>query len=200
MNGETLFYNKWRTNVNDIRKYAGELLNLIEILYNNDIMHRDIRNDNIFVDDKNHISILDFGFAIDFRNDTDFPCPYNLGMQFAPKHMYSDFYNLAELFECRWSRMPFVARFATELKKIDWEHYKDTEFVNKQIFATRSALKKHYNIVDYIEFFIGKYNLRKYIHNPGDFIRRFLMGNSGFKANVKKLLRKITRKLKMSIL
>ena len=195
MQGTELFHNKWSIRMLNIRKYASSILDLLEILYQNDIIHRDIHSNNIYVD-KNHIAILDFGFAVDFRRDKDFPCPWNLGMGLASKYMYSDFYNLAKIFEYRWEKMPFVQRFAAELKQIDWNHYPDKEFVEEQIARTRKALNKHFTLTDYFEYLLGKYKVRKYLKHPRRLLRRITPDLSPAKDFIKKLLRRVVRKTK----
>ena len=194
--GKGLFYSKWGIRIDNVRDYALKILEILEILYANNVMHRDIAANNILVDEKGSVSLIDFAFAIDFRHDKDYPCPWNLGMGYAPKHMYSDFYNLARIFEYRWERMPFVARFAKELKKIDWEHYSDTEFVTEQIENAKVALKMHFSFEDMCEYLLGKYKVRKYIHHPKRFFKRLLPDLSLQKEFCKKLPSRVVRKVK----
>lgn len=42
-------------------------------------------------------NIIDFGWAILFKDDLDFRCPLGLGDSFAPDYMYSDFYSFGKL-------------------------------------------------------------------------------------------------------
>ena len=172
--GEELFENRWTIKVGDVRRYAQRILDLIVDLYEHDVLHRDLTTNNILVDKHGNVSLIDFAFAIDFRNDTDYPCPWNLGMEYAPDEMYSDFYNMASVFEYRYGTMPFVKRFAAELKKIDWTHYEDTEFVQAQVELARKDLERRFSIKDFIEFGLGKYRVRKYIKHPKRFLRRVL--------------------------
>ena len=86
--------------------------------------------------------------------------------------MYSDFYNLAKLFEYRWEKMPFVQRFSSELKKIDWEHYQDTSFVTQQIALAKECLNKRFTFEDLYEYLLGKYKVRKYACHPRRLLRR----------------------------
>jgi len=172
MEGDELFSNKWGISICDIRKYATQILSQIAKLYDKGILHRDIQNGNILVDKRGNVSIIDFAFAIDYRNDKDFCCPWNLGMQYSPDEMYSDFYNLAEIFVYRYGSMPFVKRFAKELKRIDWVHYQDSDFVKKHIDSAKDALRKRYTCRDWIEFVLCKYRIQKYIKHPKKFCKR----------------------------
>ena len=194
--GRELFYNKWGLRLSYIRRYANQLLDLLEILYKNNILHRDMRPSNILVDKSGNISIIDFGFAINFRTDNEYPCPWNLGVGYAPNEMYSDFYNLAKIFEYRWEKMPYVARFANELKKIDWEHYQNAEFVANQIAFTREALNKRYTFKDWCEYLLGKYKVRKYIRHPKRLIRRLMPDMRPATEFIVKLPRRVIRKIK----
>lgn len=199
MKGKELFHDKWGIRMRYIRRDALNILHLLEMLYKNDIMHRDIHNDNIYVDDAGNIAILDFGFAIDFRTDKEYLCPWNLGMSVAPQYMYSDFYNLAGIFEYRWSAMPFVSRFANELKQIDWQHYPDSEFVEQQITRAKDALNKGFTACDYWEYFLGKYKIRKYIYHPRKLLRRVIPDMSKAEEFMRKLPNRIIRKIKKII-
>lgn len=61
----------------EILQVAGELIKIIEILDNNNIVHKDIRVSNVVVNDKNEMALIDFGLArfIDnkkYTRDMDF--------------------------------------------------------------------------------------------------------------------------------
>lgn len=47
----------------DIYKICGQLIDLIEALYNNNIVHRDIRLPNVIVKDDDELVLIDFGLA-----------------------------------------------------------------------------------------------------------------------------------------
>lgn len=47
----------------EIYKVADELLDMVEILYNNNIVHRDIRLPNVIVRENNDLALIDFGLA-----------------------------------------------------------------------------------------------------------------------------------------
>lgn len=196
LQGEELFHGKWSIRIENVRDYALKILELLETLYNKNVIHRDLAANNILVDKRGNVSLIDFAFAIDFREDKDFVCPWNLGMGYAPQTMYSDFYNLAKIFEYRWEKMPYVARFAKELKKIDWEHYQDAEFVEKQIEAVRCALQCHLTFRDYVEYVLGKYKVRKYIHHPKRLLRRLAPAVLKPFSKSYEVIKKIGRKVK----
>lgn len=194
--GQELFDGKWSIRMGNVRDYSLKIMELLETLYDNNVIHRDLAANNILVDKLGNVALIDFAFAIDFREDKDFVCPWNLGMGFAPPKMYSDFYNLAKIFEYRWERMPYVARFAKELKKIDWDHYQDSDFVHLQIAKVREALQRGFTLRDYVEYALGKYKVRKYIRHPKRLLRRVLPDMSPLKNFIKKLPGRVVRKTK----
>ncbi len=48
---------------NEIYRICGQLLDLVEILHNNDIVHRDIRPTNVILKENKDIALIDFGLA-----------------------------------------------------------------------------------------------------------------------------------------
>ena len=50
-------------NVNESRRILGEICKLLYILHNNDIVHCDIKPQNIMIDSNRKISIIDFGHS-----------------------------------------------------------------------------------------------------------------------------------------
>lgn len=103
--------------------------------------------------------------AIDFRKDKNYVMP-KLGLDGSPDYGYSDFYNIAIIFENRYGKMPFVKTFTNVLKEIDWLHYSDAEYVKEHIAEARKELAKHFNIIDLYEFMNAKYKLYKYLFHP----------------------------------
>lgn len=196
MPGTELFSNKWKIRLWQVRDYAMQILDLLTELYKKDVIHRDIRHSNILVDNKGKVSLIDFAFAVNFIEDKDFVCPMNMGMSLAPSNMYSDFYNLAMIFEQRWKKMTFVMRFASELKKIDWEHYKDKEFVLNQIQKAKNALQQRYTIADIKEYAYGHYKIEKYLSNPSLVLKMIVHVLRKPFSLTKKVAKKVVRKIK----
>lgn len=50
--------------------YAKQILEALLYCHSNQIAHRDIKPDNIFIDEYNHIKLADFGFAKQFGDET----------------------------------------------------------------------------------------------------------------------------------
>lgn len=50
-------------NKNEIYEIGSQLLELVEILHNNNIVHRDIRLPNVIIKDNKELSLIDFGLA-----------------------------------------------------------------------------------------------------------------------------------------
>ncbi len=173
MPGKEMFKNRWKIRMSNIRNYPLRIIEVLKVLYDNNILHRDVQPENILISEKGIPSIIDFGWAIDFREDKSYPCPQNMKMPDEARNGYSDFYNLAMIFDNRWFAMPFVARFAEELRKIDGGHYTDKVFVEQQINLAKEALHRRFSWEDYVEFIMGKYKLRKYWGHPHRLFRRF---------------------------
>ncbi|TCD64569.1 hypothetical protein EIP91_003896 [Steccherinum ochraceum] len=56
--------------VDRVKRYAAELVLALETLHSRGIVHRDIKPDNILIDDAGHLSIGDLGLARAFKGET----------------------------------------------------------------------------------------------------------------------------------
>jgi len=43
--------------------YAGELVLALDYLHSNEVLYRDLKNENILVDDQGHVCLADFGLS-----------------------------------------------------------------------------------------------------------------------------------------
>lgn len=74
---ELIYKDKYIFNKKDIFNIAEKLINIIEILYGKNIVHKDIRVSNVIMDEEKEIFLIDFGLArfIDenkYTKDMDF--------------------------------------------------------------------------------------------------------------------------------
>lgn len=60
---ELLVKDKYSFSKNEIYEVANKLLDLVEILHNKNIVHRDIRLPNVIIKENNEIALIDFGLA-----------------------------------------------------------------------------------------------------------------------------------------
>ena len=60
---EILAKDEYEFSKNEIYNIAEELLNIIEILQENNIVHRDIRTSNVILNENNQLVLIDFGLA-----------------------------------------------------------------------------------------------------------------------------------------
>jgi len=130
-----LFFNKLgHIRPKYIKDFIRHVLRLLIVLSNNDIMHRDVRSDNILVYLTNRelkVSLIDFGWASDFGLwDTKRPnvlcdkfVPYNEETNTYDKQI--DTLEFANGLLWIWGKYPSVRQIAEELKIIAEECNKD---------------------------------------------------------------------------
>jgi len=49
---------------NDRKKFLGQLISAIKYLHSNKLIHRDIKMENIVLDNDNNIKLIDFGLCV----------------------------------------------------------------------------------------------------------------------------------------
>ncbi len=145
------------------------VLHLSEI-YHQGIMHRDITPDNILISkSQNELewNLIDFGSAIMYATDNDFPSPWYLGAIYVPESMYSDFYSYGKVLMSICRKMPYIQRIANELMKVQWENYTDTLFVEQIVQNVYQLSKRRLTLRDFYALYRKKYaSWRKYIESP----------------------------------
>jgi len=87
------YVEKNKISENECKRLFKSLLNVIKFLHNNNIYHRDIKLENILLDENNNIKLCDFEFTIfTLKSFNDYNCTINYA---APEIMqrYNCFYN-----------------------------------------------------------------------------------------------------------
>ena len=65
---DILIKDNYKFSKNEIYRVCSELLDLVEILHKNKIVHRDIRTPNVILNKNNELSLIDFGLARNMDN------------------------------------------------------------------------------------------------------------------------------------
>ncbi|MBW6409655.1 protein kinase domain-containing protein [Clostridium weizhouense] len=60
---DLLFKDRYNFTKGDIYKVASQLLELVELLQNNNVVHRDIRLPNVILKENNELALIDFGLS-----------------------------------------------------------------------------------------------------------------------------------------
>jgi len=47
----------------NLRKYAVEIIKGVQYIHSSNIVHRDIKPQNLMIDDEGHLKIIDFGLS-----------------------------------------------------------------------------------------------------------------------------------------
>ncbi|CAG8489667.1 1985_t:CDS:2 [Diversispora eburnea] len=127
MGGDLRFHLNRKTFTEDaIRFWIAEISCAIRYLHSKGIVHRDIKPDNILLDDKGHTHITDFNIATHVRMDRPLTSHSGTCAYMAPEVFRGggygptvDWWSLGVLFyECIYGKRPFECDVQEELKKM----------------------------------------------------------------------------------
>ena len=145
---------------NDLISYVTSLLNTIKILHKNNILHRDIKEDNILINSDNSVILIDFAISkfiatdIDYNNnmDTVGSFTYSAPEQFSTSETdeCSDIYSLGIVIKNLINKCHNVPESLQNM----WMHIinKCTEFLPEKRFQ---SVEEILNIIDQPAFFYG---------------------------------------------
>ena len=129
------------------------LVKCVEYLVSHKVMHRDLKPDNIIVNDKNEVFLIDFGFATLLDKGDPavlserFGTPFYMSPEMMGRKLYnskSDIWSLGVIYyQMVFGTLPFYGTSDTELYKDITEHkgdiFKKNDNMPKQI---KSVIKK----------------------------------------------------------
>ena len=128
------------------RKYMKQLAEGLEYLLNKDILHRDLKPQNILLTNEYNIKITDFGFAKQITKNTLITTLCGSPMYMAPEIINKQDYDIKSdlwsvgviLYEMAYGYVPFnVGTFLELIKKIN---SKDIDFTHKKINLSENCL------------------------------------------------------------
>lgn len=133
---DLLAIDKYEFNKYEIYKIGEQLLNAVEVLHNNGIVHRDIRLPNVILKENKNIALIDFGLAriIDnkrYVKDIDY---WFIGDFLI--HLYYSSYEITETEDRPWyEELDLNSEEEVFLKKLMniGENYKSMEEIRKQL-------------------------------------------------------------------
>jgi serine/threonine protein kinase len=145
-------------------------LNHLLKIYESGVMHRDVIPGNILIYRQNkkcECNFIDFGYSIIYKEKVSLPTPIYLGEAYAPEYMFSDFYSFGKVVLSMSRKMPYLKRISNELALIQWDNYRDEEYVKAVVSRALAFSNKPMGLRDYYAFYRKKYSAwRKYIDTP----------------------------------
>ncbi len=141
-----------------IRSLMKETIAILRILVENRVLHRDFIDRNILVKDEGDVckvSLIDFGWAIDFANRNECLKPEGLGSVFRLKTGYSDFYTFGKVLDRQWHlhEVPYIKRVALGLETVLWKDYEDVNCLLKKLDTIEGLVCRRFSVRDRIGLF-----------------------------------------------
>lgn len=127
MGGDLRFHLNRKTFTEDaIRYWIAELACAIRYLHSKGVVHRDIKPDNVLLDDQGHVHITDFNIATHIKPDKPLTSHSGTCAYMAPEMFRNNGYGVTVdwwslgvvLYECIYGRRPFECDNQEELKKL----------------------------------------------------------------------------------
>ena len=121
----------------NIKLLLANMLEILTILLNEDISHRDVRPMNILIrreENKLKPFLIDFGCSSNLNNKKARITPPRLGSRFKYNEGdFSDIYSLGKSFQHQLGYLHFVNEFSKELVKITPNDYENVNVLNERI-------------------------------------------------------------------
>lgn len=151
----------------DAKHYMKQISNGLKYLMDNSILHRDLKPQNIMINNSNNIKIADFGFARHFQTDTIAETLCGTPLYMAPEIMKNRKYNYKSdlwsvgviLYQMIFGRRPYYANNILDLlKKIEQEKIRFDESIDvsdecKNLIINLLQINPE-NRIEWNEFFI----------------------------------------------
>ena len=139
------FSKKKHMTIEYIHSFISETVKILRILTKKGIIHRDFIGQNLIIKESNKgckVSLIDFGWAIKKSEYDDCLRPDLLGIRFAPKEGYSDFYTFALSLKEMWPNIEYVDNISKVLEK--------------NVFTGKDDIKECLQILDVVEKLLEK--------------------------------------------
>lgn len=156
-----------------IKNIVRQIISILKILKSEGIIHRDFTGNNLLIDEKGKLYIIDFGWAID-TSATKFPCPEMLTSRYRPPKMYSDFYTIgAVLSELADHQLPYLNKLGTRLCEIQWSDYSDAASYATKICSVDKAATASFSLSDHFHCFLLRHRrVARYYHKAKRKLKR----------------------------
>lgn len=170
----------WKTN--NIRSFINQLLVINDLLIKNNIMHRDVRPQNILINFNNlgliEVKIIDFGWSSLFSDLNHVVTPTGLGSNFRyPEGGFSDLYSFAKV-------LSYVFKgFSFRTKLVENFNFKPKDYDNLENLSSK---------VRHLSLCFSQNNLK---FNSKDLILLYVMKNKFIFENLLKIKRFLNIKL-----
>ena len=152
------FSSKKNYNQRTIKNIASQIVNILKLLKDNNIIHRDLTGNNLLIDSHEKVYVIDFGWAINTTNGNSFPRPQMLTSRYRPPEMYSDFYTIgAVLTEISDHHLPYLHRLGAKLREIQWHDYFESTSYDTKIKAIDKATKSFFSFSDHFHCFLYRH-------------------------------------------
>ena len=147
--------------LNQQKKFLIGIINILESLYSNRIIHRDFTPSNILIDTENdecNVHLIDFGWAIQYDEESSAITPIGLGSSYRHNGYYSDAYAFAQILKTHFSEYTYLKSITKYFETLALNHYPTPENLKNIRVSVLRKISPYIIAKNYLHYHLKTFN------------------------------------------